>query len=132
MNKVVVRFADGRLLKGFTNDFMPAKDHFHVTLAEAPPGSRPVDVQTKDLKALLFVKDFAGNPQHEEHKDFDPSRPPSGRKIKVVFKDGETIVGTTQGYQPGRPGFFLVPADPSSNNERCFVVSSATQEIAFI
>jgi hypothetical protein len=78
------------------------------------------------------VKDFAGNPQHEECKDFDPSRPPGGRKIKVLFKDGETIVGTTQGYQPGRPGFFLVRPDPESNNERCFVISSATQEIVFI
>jgi hypothetical protein len=132
MNKVVVRFADGHTVKGFTNDFLPAKDHFHVTPAEAAPGTKPVDVQTKDLKALFFVKDFAGNPKHEECKDFDPSRPPGGRKIKVLFKDGETIVGTTQGYQPGRPGFFLVPPDPESNNERCFVISSATQEIVFI
>ena len=132
MTKVVVRFADGHMTKGFTNDFLPAKDHFHVTLADAPPGSKPVEVQTKDLKVLFFVKDFAGNPQYDERKDFDSARPLGGRKIRVLFKDGETIVGTTQGYQPGRPGFFLVPADPNSNNERCYVVSSATQEIAFI
>ena len=132
MNKVIVRYADGRMIHGFTTDFTPAKDHFHVTEAEAAPGSRPADVQTKDLKALFFVKEFAGNPAYVERKEFDPSRPPGGRKIKVLFKDGETIVGTTQGYQPGRPGFFLVPADPQSNNERCYVVSSATQEIVFI
>ncbi len=99
MNKVVVRFADGRILNGFTNDFMPAKDHFHVALAEAPPGSKPVDVQTKDLKALFFVKEFAGDPRYERSKDFDPSHPPGGRKIKVLFKDGETMVGT----HPGLP-----------------------------
>jgi hypothetical protein len=132
MNKVVVRFADGRILNGFTNDFTPAKDHFHLAQADAPPGSKQVDVQTKDLKALFFVKEFAGDPQHERSKDFDPSHPLGGRKIRVLFKDGETMVGTTQGYQPGRPGFFLVPADPKSNNERCYVVSGATQEIAFI
>ncbi len=28
-----------------------------------------------------------------------------GRKIKVVFKDGEVLAGTTTGYQPGRPAF---------------------------
>ena len=89
MNKVVVRYADGRILTGFTNDFMPAKDHFHVTLADAPPGSKLVDVQAKDLKALFFVKEFAGDPQHERSKDFDPSHPLGGRKIKVIFKDGE-------------------------------------------
>lgn len=48
---------------------------------------------------------------------------------QVLFKDGETILGTTQGYQSGRPGFFVVPPDPESNNERCFVISRATQEI---
>jgi hypothetical protein len=50
----------------------------------------------------------------------------------VVFKDSEVILGTTQGYQPGRPGFFIFPADPRSNNERVYVVSSATQEISFV
>jgi hypothetical protein len=42
------------------------------------------------------------------------------------------MVGTTQGYQPGRPGFFLVPADTGSNTERCYVVAAAAQEISFI
>jgi hypothetical protein len=60
------------------------------------------------------------------------ARPGAGRRIKVAFKDGEVLVGTTQGYQPGRPGFFLVPADPSSNIERCYVLSAATQEISFV
>ncbi len=132
MNKVVARFADGRRVKGFTSDFFPSKTHFHVTLAKAPAGSQPVGVQTKDLKALFFVKDFTGNPLYDEIKEFDPSRPAVGHKIKVLFKDGEVMVGTTQSYQPGRLGVFLVPADPKSNNERCYVVSSATQEIAFI
>lgn len=132
MNKVVARFADGRMIKGLTNDFLPAKDRFHVTPAEAPPGSEAVEIQTKELKAVFFVKDFAGNPQHQDRKEFDPSRAPAGRKIKVVFADGEVLVGVTQGYQPGRPGFFVVPADPASNIERCYVVSSATQSVGFI
>jgi hypothetical protein len=99
---------------------------------ESAPGSKPVEVLIADLKALFFVKDFAGNPQHKESGEFDPARAAGGRKIQVVFKDGETIVGTTQGYQPGRPGFFLVPADAKSNNERCFVVSVATREVSFL
>jgi hypothetical protein len=132
MNKVVARFTDGRMVKGFTNDFLPAKDRFHVTPAEAPPGSEPVEIQVKELKAVFFVKDFAGNPQHKDRLEFDPSRVPAGRKIKVVFADGEVLVGVTQGYQPGRPGFFLVPADPQSNIERCYVVTGATQSVGFV
>ena len=132
MNKVVARYADGRMVKGLTNDFIAGKEQFHVAVVDAPPGSKPVEVQTKDLKAVFFVKDFSGNPQHRRRQEFDPKRPPTGRKIKVVFKDGELMVGTTQGYQPGRPGFFLVPADPEANAERCYVVAAATREISFL
>jgi hypothetical protein len=132
MNKVVARFADGRVVKGTTADFFPAKDLFHVSVGTAPAGTKPVEIHTKDLKALFFVKDFAGEPQHVERNEFDPSRPPAGRRIRVVFKDGEVLVGTTTGYQPGRPGFFLVPADASSNNERCYVVAASTREISFV
>jgi len=50
----------------------------------------------------------------------------------LLIKDGEILVGTTTGYRPGRPGFFLVPADTESNIERCYVVATATEEISFL
>jgi hypothetical protein len=131
VNKVVARFADGRMLKGMTADFFPNKDFFHMSVSTAA-GVESIEIRTNDLKALFFVKDFAGNPDYEERKAFDPSRPAAGRRIKVAFKDGEILVGTTTGYQPSRPGFFLEPADPDSNNERCYVVSSAATEISFL
>ena len=83
---------------------------------------------------MLFrsVKDYEGDPEHVESKVFDPAHPPAGRKIKVVFEDGEILVGTTTGYQKGRPGFFLVPADVTSNMERCYVVTAATVGIEFL
>ena len=93
---------------------------------------KPVEVHTKELKALFFVKDYDGLPQRAKQNEFDPSHPVPGRRIKVMFADGESLVGTTTGFQPGRPGFFLVPADTSSNTERCFVVAAATREISFI
>ena len=131
-NHVVVRYQDGRVLKGFTNDFLPAKERFHLQPVDAPPGTRPTELTTAGLKAIFFVKDFTGNPDHQDSKEFDSSKPIIGRKIRVVFSDGELLVGTTQGYQPGRPGFFVVPADPASNIERCFVVTAATREVSFV
>lgn len=50
----------------------------------------------------------------------------------MAFKDGEVLVGTTTGYQPGRPGFFLEPADTTSNIERCYVVAAATLDVSFL
>jgi hypothetical protein len=132
MNTIVVRYQDGHTLKGTTNDFLPNKDAFHVTEAGAAPGTRPAEVRLQDVKAVFFVKDLAGHPEHAKRNEFDPHKPALGRKIRVTFKDGEIIVGTTQGYQPGRPGFFVVPADGDSNNERCFVVSAAASDVSFI
>lgn len=132
MNKVVARFADDRLVKGMTINFFPGKDSFHVSAATASAEAKPVEIHTKDLKALFFVKDLAGDPRHVERNELDQSHPPIGRPIRVEFKDGEVLVGTTTGYQPGRPGLFLVPADPGSNNERCYVVTAATREVRFL
>jgi len=131
-NKIVVRYQDGNLMKGTTNDFFPNKDTFHLSPANALPGSKPLEVRIPSLKAVFFVKNFDGNREYNDNKEFDSTKPIVGRKIKVVFTDGELLVGTTHGYQPDRPGFFVVPADPQSNIERCFVVTSAVREVSFI
>jgi hypothetical protein len=120
------------MVKGMTADFFPAKDSFHVIVADTPPGTKPVEIHMKELKALFFVRDFAGNPEYRERKDFDPAHPPVGRPIRVEFRDGEILVGTTTGYQPSRPGFFVVPVDSNSNNERCYVVTASTLEVRFL
>ncbi len=131
-NKVVVRYLDGRVLKGNTSDFMPNKDSFHLTPVNGTTAAQVQKISVGECKAVFFVKDFAGKPEYQDKKEFQTDITAGGRKIKVVFKDQEILTGTTQGYQPGRPGFFLFPADPLSNIERCFVVSSSTEEISFM
>ena len=132
MNKIVARYQDGRMLKGTTNDFLPNRDAFHLAPAAGPLGAKPVEVQLHDLKAVFFVRDLEGHPERPKRNEFDPHKPALGRKIRITFKDGEILVGTTQGYQPGRAGFFVVPADSDSNNERCFVVSAAASDVSFV
>lgn len=128
-NRVVARFRDGRMVKGVTGDFGPARDFFHVS---PEGGGPPVTIRHADLKAVFFVRSYSGNADHEVRNDFEVGKSGMGRKIRVVFADGEVLVGTTQGYQPGRPGFFVVPADPVVNTERCYVLTAATQEIAYV
>jgi len=132
LNKIVIRYQDGRILKGQTSDFLPTKPVFHVSLIDAQPNSPPLEVQIAGVKAIFFVKDYVGNREHNEVQGFSTERSVGGRKIMVVFKDGETLIGTTQGYDPSRPGFFVVPANADSNNERCFVVTGATEKVSFI
>jgi hypothetical protein len=104
-------------MKGFTRDFMPNKDFFHLVPMDAPTDAKPIVISVRELKAVFFVKDFKGDSQYQDNKTIDPHKPVIGRKIKVTFKDGEHMVGTTQGYQPGRPGFFIFSSDPRSNSD---------------
>ena len=131
-NKIVVHYQDGRINKGVTSDFFPNKDLFHLSPVNALPEAKPITVSIQELKAVFFVKTFEGNREYKDKKDFEADKTVSGRKLRVVFKDGEVLVGTTHGYQPGRPGFFIHIVDPQANNERCFVISAATREVSFI
>lgn len=132
-NRIVARYLDGRTLKGQTADFLPTRPSFHV-IPSGQVGSsiEVIEVRINDLKAVFFVKDLVGNAAYNEARAFTPEARATGRKVRVEFEDGETIVGTTQGYQPDRAGFFVVPVDPKSNNDRCFVVMAAVKAVTFL
>ncbi len=125
-NKIVVRFKDNQVLKGVCNDFFPNKSHFHLQTIDG----EVVEVEVEQLKAVFFIKDFAGDKHLKER--YADTIPGAGRKMKVDFADGETVIGFSLGYSPDRKGFFLTPANKASNNERIFVVSSASENVAFI
>jgi hypothetical protein len=127
MNKVVVAYVDGRRLKGYIYNFSALKESFDLLPQEDRLHERGTRVEMKDLKAVFFVKDFAGHPEYQE--DRLAESPMHGRKIEVSFRDGEKILGKTEGYNPQKPGFFMFPGDPKSNNERIFVVSRNAQQI---
>jgi hypothetical protein len=128
-NKVVVRFRDGRLIKGFTHDFNPNREIFHVT--EAQEGGNVIEISTSLLKAVFFVKTFEGNKNHRSTDDFtvESLKNVPGLKVKIAFSDGEVMYGTTHGYAPERKGFFIFPADKESNNERVFVIVESTDKV---
>jgi hypothetical protein len=126
--KVVVRYIDGRVLKGSTHDFFPNKDRFHLFLP-TNSGEQCVEISLKDLKAVFLARDFVGDPEYAEHKKYMNGEKTTGRKLEVTFQDGEVMVGSTLGYDRNRPGFFLLPADPKSNNVRIFVVASAAKQV---
>lgn len=125
-NKVVVRYKDGTIMKGNTSDFFPNKVRFHLS----PIKGNIKEIDVEDLKAVFFVKDFKGNLDH--HKKYNDELHGAGRKIKVDFSDGESIIGYALGYSPDRQGFFMTPADLAGNNDRIFVVKSATKSIEII
>jgi hypothetical protein len=130
--KIVVRYADGRIIKGYTHDFSPEKPNFHITLVDPTFSNGPIEVQVKDLKGIYFVRDFLGNRAYKEQKTFPNGAKITGRKVEVTFKDKEVMIGSVWGYDPKRPGFFLFPSDPHSNNLNIFVLSRAVSKVDYL
>ncbi len=131
-NKIVVRYLTGKLLKGYSQDFMPNRPVFHLRPQGAKEDSPPVEISFKDLKAVFFVKDFVGNKLHKERKRPVEGEKIQGRLMEVTCRDNEVIVGTSLGYDASRPGFFLFPLDPKTNNSKIFIIASAVARVRFL
>ena len=127
VNKIVARYRDGRVRKGYTENFFPDKPKFHLRpLGAADPG-KSEEVTLGELKAVFFVRDFSGDRVYKERKTLMEGEKTQGRVVEVTFVDGEVLVGTTMGYDPRRPGYFIFPIDPKTNNLKIFVVSAAVR-----
>ena len=83
--KIVVRFPDGRILKGHSQDFFPNKPAFHLVRNLARGSGNQKEIRVSDLKAIFFVKTFAGNPDYKERKSFVEGDVVQGRKVEVAF-----------------------------------------------
>ena len=130
--KIVARFQNGKIKKGYSQDFFPNKPVFHLSKDAQGTSGEPEEVQVNALKALFFVKDFSGNPNYKEQKRFREGDKPSGRKVEVTFADGEVLQGSVLGYNPKQSGFFLFVADPKGNNIRVFVVNNAIKNFRYL
>ena len=106
--RVVVRYADGRVLKGYA-DFDPEQSCLRlVPLGE--PEAEGLEIPLAELKAVFFVRSFDGDPVHDESKDLYQARPPDTRKVSVRFRDGEELVGPHATARPVSCGALLHPA----------------------
>jgi hypothetical protein len=118
-NAVVARFADGRTVKGMSLDVAPERPTCHIRT----DAGEMVEVALRDLKALFFVKSLAGDAERNDTTTVDSADPRlrGAKPIEVIFHDQERIVGMVMRFPPLKTFFFLVPADPSSNNLRILV-----------
>ena len=127
--KIVVRYTEGQLLKGYTHDFNPARSQFSLWSSPLAKPQDRVIVPLARLKGVFFVRDFDGNPNYVEKTDAGHVQ--HGRRIEVTLLDSEVIVGRTLNYRPDGYGFFVVPNDPAANNIRVFIVATAVRQVRF-
>jgi len=131
-SKIVMRYVDGRVLKGYTQNFAPDKPTFHLYKGNPETSPKRIQVSMKELKAIFFVRDFLGNPKSKEPKKIPDRLKVFGRKVEVTFKDQEVLVGSILDYEAQERGFFLFPTNPHSNNVMIFAVSEAVRDIRFL
>jgi hypothetical protein len=130
-NKIVVHMKDGVIRKGVTHDFDARKEGFHLLPAEG--GGVPLRVDSNEMKALFYVKDYMGNRDFVSRCQFSEAVE-AGRKAVVAFKDGEEIWGYLGAGSEDLKniGFFFFPADEDDNNIRIFVIRSAMEELRMV
>ena len=131
--RVILRFVDGRLLRGYIEDFS-SSDEFVFMEGE----SATQKIRLDELKAIFFVRTFEGDRSYTEKKSF--AKPVAlGKRVFVKFKDGESMMGYIEGGIPWEKGFFLepnkgsgfflIPVDDESNNIKVFVVASSVWDV---
>jgi hypothetical protein len=126
--RVVARFRDGKVVRGYTNDFHPSKTHLHLTPEDTTGDT--MFLALSQLKAVFFVREFMGDSSRIDGSEFDNAH--HGRRVEVSFADGEVLRGTTLAYRGEGNGFFVQPADAGSNNMRVFVAPGATLQVRFL
>jgi len=109
-NRIVAAYLDGRRQKGYVLNFSPLKETFRLFPNETAQQESGIDISLRDLKALFFVRDFAGNPNYIETAIDDG--PKHGRQIIVTFSDGEELSRQTdRSLQFTKTRFLHVPGD---------------------
>jgi hypothetical protein len=80
---------------------------------------------------VFFVRDLVGDPRRRDLRGFlgAPGETRQGKKLAVLFKDGELLCGYSLAFSPDRDGFFMFPSDAESNNLRMYVLTAACIEV---
>jgi hypothetical protein len=130
-NRVIARFTDGRMIKGYTYDFSPNKKSFHIISSTEKDRKNADEIALADLKAVFFVDSFEGRKDHPAPKDLkaQEGQIDSTIKVKATFYDGETMTGSTLAFNRDREGFFMTPILKEGNNSRIFVVFNSVEKM---
>lgn len=125
-HKLVIQYADGRIVKGNTYKLDPATRGFYLISLNPLPGELEVYINFADLKAVFYVKDFEGG---KNVKEILEEYVPEGHEVTVEFADGEVIKGFAFDYNEDSPRFVMDIPDAKDNNYAVLVERANTRKI---
>jgi hypothetical protein len=119
---VVLRFRDGRVVRGeLPDDMVPS-----ATFSATDESGAALDVCLSDLKGIFYLK----LPKDRLlGRELSGPTEPVGTTATLEFEDGEVFSGRLSHFDVSQLGFFLYPADASSNNAKIYVVTAAVRSL---
>ena len=142
--KIVAHLRNGKLLKGYSELPLPTDSSgmlatVPITLpkqisVEAADTGRKHSLALSSLKALFFVKSFAGNPQYSEIKFFNGEPKIEGLWVHLSFADNEKTEGIVHNSISflTESGFLMKPPDPNSNNQAVYVLKESLTQFRVV
>lgn len=137
--KVVIHLENG-VVKGFLEKKAGnSLDALLQNIIATPPpvlrirhldGDTPTEIPVEEAKAIFYVKDFSGDPQHKDIQFYRGAPIVHGVWIRLEFTDGEIMEGLVHNTIRFLvdPGFFVRPTDPRSNNRLVYVTKNWLKE----
>lgn len=141
--RIVIRYED-HAVRGFAeiselgpieellrSDPRPQLDSIRLKLLKS---GEEVDVPTKNAKAVFFVKTFEGDLRHRALHFHEHSPVVPGLWVRVSFQDNEVIEGIISNSRDFvlEHGFFMMPTDPTGNNELVYVLKDRVKDFAVL
>ena len=84
-----------------------------------------------EVKVVCFVRDFEAGESWRERRAFATRPKTPGLWVRLTFRDGDTAEGLLPNnlllVQPH--GFFMIPPDPTFQNQRIFVPREALLDV---
>jgi len=127
---VVGKYRDGRLVRGFTNDFSAKRPYLHISPA---PGSHQAQfISMMHLDALFFMRDTGTTGSGQDRAGATEPAAVHGRRVALSLPNGEEMIGATLNYKINGSGFFVTPLDGAHGTARVFITQTGVRSVRFL
>lgn len=131
MAAVIIKFVSGEEREGEVTLFNVNKPAFQLRVTDKEGKTEIQTIRTDSVKMVLFLKSLEKEGASLRTETIEQSiyAGTLAFKLRVAFKDGEVVNGSTLRYDPSEKGFFLVPLNPADKSERIYVNARVVQKV---
>lgn len=131
MHHVIVKFLEGEEKEGEVFSFNMNFPVFYLQSKNDKGEIDNIPIKIDLIKQIIFLKkkDSNGNILHKETIDQSIYAGVLPYRLKVEFKDGQIVDGSTNRYNLKDAGFFIVPINPADKSERIYINAATVKNV---